>query len=60
MYKVLGHDNFRAGMHSYFKKFAWKNTVFDDFVGEMANAYQASQKKPVNMGDHFDIKTWST
>lgn len=55
MYKVLGHDIFRAGMHSYFKKFAWKNTVFADFVGEMSNAYLASKNKPIDMGADFNI-----
>ena len=32
----LGEDRFRDGLRLYFKKFAWQNTVLDDFIGALA------------------------
>ncbi|MCB0422198.1 MAG: aminopeptidase N [Bdellovibrionales bacterium] len=32
----LGEESFRKGVQNYFKKFAYKNTVRADFVGELA------------------------
>ena len=38
MYYVIGDEAFNKGLKSYFKKYAWNNTVFDDFINEMINA----------------------
>jgi len=34
----LGHENFRIGVSNYLKKFAYKNTDLDDFIGELGKA----------------------
>jgi aminopeptidase N len=38
MFYFIGQDNFSNGLKAYFKKYAWTNTVFDDFVFQMADA----------------------
>lgn len=34
----LGEDNFRRGVSNYLKKFSYKNTDLDDFIGELGKA----------------------
>ncbi len=34
----LGEDNFRIGVSNYLKKFSYKNTELDDFIGELGKA----------------------
>lgn len=34
----LGEENFRVGVSNYLKKFAYKNTDLDDFIGELGKA----------------------
>ena len=34
----LGEENFRVGVSNYLKKFSYKNTDLDDFVGELGKA----------------------
>jgi aminopeptidase N len=38
MFYFIGQDNFSNGLKAYFKKYAWTNTVFEDFVGQMAES----------------------
>ena len=38
MYYFIGDEAFSNGLKSYFKKYGWGNTVFDDFINEMINA----------------------
>jgi aminopeptidase N len=38
MYYFIGDEAFNKGLKSYFKKYAWNNTVFEDFINEMINA----------------------
>jgi aminopeptidase N len=32
---LLGETNFSNSLASYFKKFAWKNTTLNDFIGSI-------------------------
>ena len=34
----LGEENFRQGVSNYLKKFSYKNTELDDFIGELGKA----------------------
>ena len=34
----LGEENFRVGVSNYLKKFSYKNTDLDDFIGELGKA----------------------
>lgn len=54
MFYFIGQENFSNGLKSYFKKFAWTNTKFDDFVDKMVEALDDSKQK-VN----FDLKALS-
>ena len=38
MYYFIGDEAFSKGLKSYFKKYGWNNTVFEDFINEMINA----------------------
>ena len=38
MYYFIGDEAFNKGLKTYFKKYAWNNTVFDDFINEMIDA----------------------
>ena len=38
MYYFIGDEAFSKGLKSYFKKYGWSNTVFDDFINEMIAA----------------------
>ena len=38
MYYVIGDEAFSKGLKTYFKKYGWNNTVFDDFINEMIDA----------------------
>ena len=38
MYYFIGDEAFSKGLKSYFKKYGWGNTVFDDFINEMIAA----------------------
>jgi aminopeptidase N len=53
MFYFIGQDSFSKGLKAYFKKFAWTNTVFDDFVDKMVEAI--NEDKQVN----FDLKSLS-
>ena len=57
MYKVIGPDTFKQGLHAYFAKYAWKNTEFTDFVSTLAEAHKASKVKPVKLDK--DFVAWS-
>lgn len=35
IYYYLGHENFSKAINSYFKKYAYKNTVFENFIDEL-------------------------
>jgi len=39
MYKVIGYDAMKVGLHEYFETFQWKNTTLPDFVGCLDRAY---------------------
>ena len=58
MYKVIGKDTLRAGLHEYFSKFAWKNTEYTDFTNTLAQAYKNSTKR-IDMGANFDFNKWA-
>ena len=32
MYSFIGDEAFNKGLKGYFKKYAWNNTVFNDFI----------------------------
>ena len=38
IYYYIGDEAFNKGLKSYFKKYGWSNTVFDDFINEMIQA----------------------
>ena len=38
LYYYIGEEAFNKGLRSYFKKYGWGNTVFDDFINEMINS----------------------
>lgn len=54
---VIGSPQLKAALHRYFDKYAWENTVLDDFVGVLQEAYDQSEHK--KMGDDFKVKEWS-
>jgi len=54
MFYFIGQENFSNGLKSYFKKYAWTNTKFDDFVDKMVEALLESKQKL-----NFDLKTLS-
>lgn len=54
MFYFIGQDNFSRGLQDYFKKYAWTNTVFDDFVDKMVEAINSSGQKA-----NFDLKALS-
>ena len=56
MFKVSGYETYRNGLHDYFQKYSWKNTVLDDFVSCQAQAYSKSGDK--SMGPDFDFEDW--
>lgn len=49
MFYFIGQENFSNGLKSYFKQYAWGNTVFDDFVDKMVEALGENNK--------YDLKT---
>jgi len=56
VFHILGYDTFRLGLHKYFAKYKWKNTVLEDFVGSLDEAWQESNDK--SLGDDFNFKEW--
>ena len=38
MYYFVGHDNFGLGLKNYFNKYAWQNTVFENFISVMEHS----------------------
>ena len=42
VYKVLGYDTIKIGLHAYFETYKWQNTTLPDFVSKLAKAYQDS------------------
>lgn len=45
----------RAGLHKYFKEYAWKNTTLPDFVNSLNWAWEQSEIKNT-MGTDFNFK----
>jgi len=41
----LGEENFRVGVSTYLKKFSYKNTELDDFIGELGKAAGKDMKQ---------------
>jgi aminopeptidase N len=41
----LGEENFRVGVSNYLKKFSYKNTELDDFIGELGKAAGKDMKQ---------------
>jgi len=41
----LGEENFRIGVSNYLKKFSYKNTDLDDFIGELGKAAGKDMKQ---------------
>jgi len=37
---LMGADNFGKALSEYFHKFAWKNTILEDFIGAMQNHFK--------------------
>lgn len=56
MYNMIGHDVMKRGLHIYFDKHEWKNTVLSDFVGALEQAYNESGKK--ELGENFNFTEW--
>lgn len=57
LYNLIGHEVFKKGLHIYFEKFAWKNTVLPDFVGSLDEAYRQSGGNKL-LGANFDFVDW--
>jgi aminopeptidase N len=49
--KVLGHENMKNALHTYFNKYKWQNTEFADFIGTLQEAYD--KKNDTSMGAQF-------
>jgi aminopeptidase N len=56
VYKVIGYETMKAGLHRYFATFAWKNTTLPDFVNCLDWAWNQSGNK--TMGDDFIFLEW--
>lgn len=56
MYKVIGFDVMKVGLHEYFETFKWQNTTLPDFVGCLDRAYAKCENK-MNIED-FSFKAW--
>ena len=56
MYKVVGYETMKMGLHKYFADFSWKNTELKDFVGSIDWAY--SQSGDTSMGADFNFISW--
>jgi len=49
---LMGWEVFCRGLKIYFKKFAWKNTELNDFIGSMQQGYDESNPvEPLNLND---------
>ena len=51
MYYFIGDESFSKGLKSYFQKYQWGNTVFDDFIHQMIEA--------IGHGSKFNLKDLS-
>lgn len=51
--KVLGQDNMKYALHTYFQKYKWGNTEFADFIGTLQKAYDS--KNDTSMGSFFQF-----
>ena len=56
MYKVVGYETMKKGLHKYFADHSWKNTTLKDFVGCIAWAYE--QDGDQSMGEGFNFTEW--
>lgn len=57
IYNLLGHEVVKKGLHNYFEKHAWKNTILPDFVGALNEAYKATGGDKL-LGESFDLIEW--
>ena len=55
MFFLFGREVCYTGLASYFKEFAWKNTILTDFVGHIDKAVKEAK---VDVG--LDMVDWST
>lgn len=51
LWSLIGHENFCAGMKSYFHRFQWKNTKLNDLLEELEKVIPADQKSA-----HLDLQ----
>lgn len=53
---MLGEDVVKKGLHVYFDKYQWQNTILSDFVGCLNDAYKESGNE--KLGKDFDFLEW--
>lgn len=53
---MLGHEVVKQGLHTYFTRHQWGNTVLSDFVGALNEAYL--QLGNGALGNGFDLFEW--
>lgn len=46
----------KSGLNQYFSKYKWTNTELKDFIGCLAEAFEASNNE--SMGAGFDLIEW--
>ena len=51
LFKLLGYETFKRGLHIYFEKFAWGNTTLTDFVSCLDTAHQETKGS-------FSVQEW--
>jgi len=57
IYNMIGREAMSAGLHSYFAKYAWKNTTLPDFVNCLNDAFEAKGDKTL-LGQDFSLSEW--
>jgi aminopeptidase N len=58
MFYFIQEKNFSEGLYSYFTKFKWNNSVFDNFIDEMADAVSKRDDED-KLRKSFDLKNLS-
>jgi aminopeptidase N len=48
IYELIGHDNFKEGLHNYLKKYSYKNTTAEDLWKEWLNVSGINISKIIN------------
>ena len=58
LYKLLGHSTMSKGLHLYFEKHKWANTVLPDFVSAMDSAFKEKGEDLSIYGNDFSLQKW--